>query len=56
MLIPLIKIEVTPDIALKLKFLSESGVFDIRGGSATLMFDPAGNLKSIKRELYTHNS
>ncbi len=54
--IPLIGIEVTPDIAAKLRFMVESGVFDIRGGSATLMFDPAGKLKSIKRELYTHSA
>ena len=53
--IPLISIDLTPDIATKLRFMVESGVFDIRGGSATLMFDPSGKLKSIKRELYTHS-
>lgn len=52
--IPLIPIEVTPDIATKIRFMVESGVFDIRGGNATLSFDPKGNLKSIKRELFSY--
>lgn len=45
---------VTPDIAIKLKFLSESGVFDMRGGNAILSFAPNGELKSIKKELFVY--
>lgn len=52
--IPLIKVELTPDIAIKLRFLMESGVFDMRGGNATLSFAPNGELKSIKKELFYH--
>lgn len=52
--IPLISIEVTPDIAGKLRFMVEAGVFDMRGGNATLSFAPNGDLKSIKRELFTY--
>lgn len=47
---PLIPVELTPDIAIKMRFLVESGVFDMRGGSATLNFAPNGELKSIKKE------
>lgn len=49
----LISIEVTPDIAAKIRFLAESGVFSIIKGNATLNFD-TGLLKSIKTELYTY--
>lgn len=52
--IPLISIELTPDIATKLRFMVEAGVFDIRQGSATLNFDAAGSLKSIKKETFTY--
>lgn len=52
--IPLIKIEVTPDIAVKLRFIMESGVFDIRGGNAVLSFNQNGELKTIKRELFSY--
>lgn len=50
--IPLIKVELTPDIAIKLRFMMESGVFDMRGGNATLAFAPNGELKSIKKETF----
>lgn len=53
--IPLIPIEVTPDVAVKLRFLFEEGIFDMRGGSATLNFAPNGELKSIKKELFAYS-
>lgn len=53
--IPLIAVELTPDVAIKLRFMMESGVFDMRGGSATLNFAPNGELKSIKREIFTYS-
>jgi len=49
----LIKIEVTPDIASKIRFLAESGIFAIHTGNATLNFKD-GLLKSIKTELYSY--
>lgn len=52
--IPLISIELTPDIAAKLRFMVEAGVFDLRGGSATLNFAPSGELKSVKKEIFFH--
>lgn len=52
--IPLISIELTPDIAGKLRFMVEAGVFDMRGGSATLNFAPNGELKSVKKELFVY--
>lgn len=52
--IPLISIELTPDIATKLRFMVESGVFDVRGGNVTLNFAPNGELKSIKKELFSY--
>ncbi len=51
---PLIAVELTPDIATKLRFMIESGVFDMRGGNATLNFAPNGELKSIKKETFTY--
>lgn len=50
---PLVSIEVSQDIAKKIRFLAESGVFAITKGSATLHFDQK-ELKSIKTELYTY--
>lgn len=52
--IPLIKLEVTPDIAVKLRFMMTEGIFDIRGGNVTLNFAPNGELKSIKKELFSY--
>ncbi len=53
-LVPLISVELTPDVAIKLRFLMESGVFDIKGGNAVLSFDATGQLKTIKRELFSY--
>ena len=50
---PLVSIEVTPDIALKIRGLAEAGVFAIRTGNASLNFLD-GTLKSIKTELMTY--
>jgi hypothetical protein len=52
--IPLIKIELTPNIAAALRTMVEVGVFDIRGGNAVLSFTPTGELKSIKKETFYH--
>lgn len=49
----LITIEVTPDIATKIRFMAESGVFAIQNGSATIHFKE-GVAKTIKSELYTY--
>lgn len=54
MKIPLIPVELTPDIAVKLRFMVESGVFDVRGGNVTLSFDQGGTLKTIKKEIFTY--
>lgn len=51
----LVRIEVTPDIASKIRFMAESGVFSITKGNATVNFD-GGEIKSIKTELYTYPS
>lgn len=50
---PLISIEVTPDIAAKIRFLAESGIFVIKTGNASLNF-LNGELKSIKTELISY--
>ncbi len=52
-MLSLIKIEVTPDIATKIRFMAEAGIFSIKRGNATLNFD-ANVLKSIKTELFVH--
>lgn len=52
--ISLIPVELTPDVAIKLRFMMESGVFDLRGASATLNFAPNGELKSIKTETFKY--
>lgn len=53
-LVPLISVELTPDVAIKLRFMMESGIFDIKGGNAVLSFDTSGQLKTIKRELFSY--
>ena len=52
---PLVSIEVTPNIADALAFMVRAGVFDVRGGNAILSFDPQGALKSIKKEVFVYN-
>lgn len=52
---PLISIQVTEDIATKIKFMAESGVFAIEKGSATLNFVDK-KLLTIKTEIYSHAS
>lgn len=49
----LIQIQVTPDIATKIRLLAESGFFAIKTGSAQCNFHE-GVLKSIKTELLTY--
>ena len=51
--IPLITIEVTPDIAKKIRDCAEAGVFGIRTGNATINFHE-GIIKSIKTEFYSY--
>lgn len=49
----LISIEVTPDIAVKIRALAEAGVFAITTGNASINF-VGGNIKTIKTEYYHH--
>lgn len=49
----LIALEISPREARVFRFMMESGVFDIKKGNAVLSFDASGELKSIKRELFT---
>lgn len=51
--IPLISLEVTPDIATKIRLMAESGIFSIKTGNAIMNFQ-GGDLKSIKTELFTY--
>ena len=50
---PIITIEVTADIALKIRQMAENGVFSIVTGNASLNFHE-GALKSVKTEVTTH--
>lgn len=49
----LIRIEVTEDIAAKIRSMAEAGVFSIITGNASLNFHE-GVLKSVKTEIITH--
>lgn len=49
----LIALEISPREARAFRFMMESGVFDIKKGNAILSFDTTGELKSIKRELFS---
>lgn len=51
---PLISIQVTPDIAAKIRFLAESGVFAVKTGNVSLAFKE-GHLGTIKTELFTYS-
>lgn len=43
----LYSIEVTEDIATKMRVLAEYGVFAMKGGSCELHFDPEGNISQV---------
>lgn len=49
----LVTIQVTEDIAAKIRFMAESGVFAITTGNASLNFHN-GMLKSIKTEMMSY--
>ena len=49
----LVGIEITPKLAQMIRFLGESGVFDIQDGSAELHFKD-GQLRTIKRQLMSY--
>ncbi len=49
----LIAVEITPLEADVFRKMRETGVFDLKGGNATLHFDPQGRLKSIEKKLLT---
>lgn len=53
--IPLISVELTPDVAIKLRFMMESGLFDMKGANAILSFDEKGTLKTIKKETFYYS-
>ncbi len=50
---PTVTIEVTPDIAAKIRLMAEAGVFALATGNATLNFHN-GLLKSVKTEQFTY--
>lgn len=50
---PLISLQVSEDIATKIRFLAESGVFAMDTGNVSLNFSK-GELKSIKTERYCY--
>ena len=50
---PTVTIEVTPDIALKIRQMADLGVFSLITGTLTLHF-LKGELKSGKTEITTH--
>ncbi len=52
---PLISVEMTPNIAEALAFMVRAGTFDVKSGNVTLSFDPQGTLKSIKKEIFVYN-
>lgn len=45
--------QVTPDIAVKIRALAEAGVFSMVKGNVSLNFD-GGELKSVKTEVYSY--
>lgn len=49
----LIAIELTPDIAAKIRFMAESGVFGVKTGNVILNFHE-GAIKSIKTEIFSY--
>lgn len=49
----LIAVEITTDVAAKIRFMAESGLFNLQTGNATLNFHE-GILKSIKTEVYSY--
>lgn len=48
----LYQIEVTADIALKIRQLAELGVFAIKGGSCELHFDAEGNISQVINHIH----
>lgn len=52
MISELYSIEVTGDIAAKIRAMAEGGVFAMRGGSVELHFDIAGNISQITTHSY----
>ncbi len=48
----LYSIEVTADIATKIRILAESGVFAAKGSSCELHFDPEGNISQVVTHTY----
>lgn len=50
---PLVTVDLTPNIAVSLRNMVAAGVFDIRGGNATLHFNSEGKLVKIVKELST---
>lgn len=50
----LIAVEITEREARIWRFMLESGVFEMTGGNVILSFDRAGELKTIKRELFSY--
>lgn len=49
----LFSIEVTADIAAKIRILAEAGVFATKGGSCDIHFDALGNISQVVTHTYT---
>lgn len=50
--IPTYSIEVTEDIAAKVRILAESGFFAAKGGSCEVHFDTSGNISQVVTHTY----
>lgn len=50
--IPVYSIEVTADIAAKIRVLAELGVFAMRGGNCEIHFDQEGNISQVVTHTY----
>lgn len=45
-------VEVTEDIATKMRILAELGVFSAKGGSCEIHFDNEGNISQVVKHTY----
>lgn len=50
--VPTYSIEVTEDIASKIRILAEYGIFAAKGGSCELHFDAQGNISQVVMHTY----
>lgn len=50
--LPLYSIEVTEDIASKIRIFAEMGVFAMKSGSVEIHFDPLGNVSQVVSHIH----